>query len=288
MTDETSADTLSEGSAEKKPQRHRTTGFPVVPLPEAESILRDAGKYGFEHSLSAFARAMGHETTNSGAFRQRLSAFRDWKLVAGRGDLISFTDIGRTLAVPPSDEARRTSLRTAFMSFDLFARMYDALAKGETLDPEQLGAVAVHNYGVSPKSRSKFVESFGLSAEAAGLGETSDDGSLLLRGSDEDSGTDPEEDSDDVPDDNPIVGNAAPTETGTRAPSTPRSAVPVVVSQSWDLGDGVVHFEIRRSAPLSGPMFTAVGQVVEALEALAKTLDSRPDHEHGDGGRADP
>ena len=152
MTDETSAETPSGAPVEKQPRRRKSTGFPVVPLPEAESVLREAGKYGFEHSLSAFARAMGHETTNSGAFRQRLSAFRDWKLVAGRGDLISFTEVGRTLAVPPNDEARRTALRTAFMSCELFARMYDSLARGETLDPEQLGAIAVHTHGVSPKS----------------------------------------------------------------------------------------------------------------------------------------
>lgn len=287
MTDDTSADT-SDGPFEKKPRRQRSTGFPVVPLPEAASVLREAGKFGFEHSLSAFARAMGHETTNSGAFRQRLSAFRDWKLVAGRGDLISFTDVGRTLAVASSDDVRQTALRTAFMSFELFARIYDALAKGETLDADLLGETAVLNYGVSPKSRSKFVESFGLSVEAAGLGETTEGGSVLLFKPDRDADLDSTGNSGYDSWENPLVGNTARTETTRRSLSTPEIAVPIVVSQSWDLGDGVVHFEIRRRAPLSGPTFTAVGQVVEALDALAKTLDSRPDYEHEDGGRADP
>lgn len=285
MTDETSA-AASDEATEKKPRRRKSTGFPVVSLPEAESVLRDAGKYGFEHSLSAFARAMGHETTNSGAFRQRLSAFRDWKLVAGRGDLISFTDVGRTLAVPPSEEARQTALRTAFMSCDLFAQMYDALAKGQALDPEQLGATAVHNYGVSPASRSKFVESFGLSLEAAGLGETGEDGSVLLRAPDalsevvEDPPVDPNE--------VPIARTEDRAATSLRTPATTQSSAPIVVSQTWDLGDGLVHFEIRRRTTLSGTAFAAVGQAVEALEALAKSLEIRPDSAHEDGDRDDP
>ena len=48
-------------------RRKPTTGFPIVPLPEAAKIIREAGKYGFEHSVSAFARFMGHSSTNSGA-----------------------------------------------------------------------------------------------------------------------------------------------------------------------------------------------------------------------------
>ena len=40
--------------------RKRSRGFPVVPLSEAAQILKEAGKYGFEHSTASFAAHMGH------------------------------------------------------------------------------------------------------------------------------------------------------------------------------------------------------------------------------------
>ena len=89
----------SESTTTSPARRKRATGFPVVSLAEAAAILKEAGKYGFDHSTAAFASYMGHSTTNSGAFRQRLAAFRDWKLIAGRGDRLAMTDIARMIAL---------------------------------------------------------------------------------------------------------------------------------------------------------------------------------------------
>lgn len=94
----------------------------MVPLPEAAKILQEAGRYGFEHSVSAFARYMGHSTTNSGTFRQRLAAFRDWKLIAGRGDTVVFTDTAKIIAHPPDERAGVEALQTAYMNCACFPR----------------------------------------------------------------------------------------------------------------------------------------------------------------------
>ena len=71
--------------------------------------------------MSAFARYMGHSTTNSGTFRQRLAAFRDWKLIAGRGDTVVFTDAAKIIAHPPDERAGVEALQTAFMNCGVFS-----------------------------------------------------------------------------------------------------------------------------------------------------------------------
>jgi hypothetical protein len=86
-----------------------------VALPEAVSILRTAGKHGTEHAMSAFATYLGHSTHNSGSFKRRLAAFRDWKFIAGgTGDRVVFTDLGRRVAYPtdPVKESRISRRRS--------------------------------------------------------------------------------------------------------------------------------------------------------------------------------
>jgi hypothetical protein len=46
---------LDSRAASATGRRKPGTGFPVVSLAEASRILREAGKFGFEHSLAEFA-----------------------------------------------------------------------------------------------------------------------------------------------------------------------------------------------------------------------------------------
>src|SRR5438270_13202560 len=84
---------------QKQSTRARGVGFPVVPLLDAVKTLTEAGEYGAEHSRSAFATYLGHDTTNSGHFREKLAAFKDWKLITSAGDKIVFTQLGRDIAL---------------------------------------------------------------------------------------------------------------------------------------------------------------------------------------------
>lgn len=249
--------------ASSKTRRKPSTGFPVVSLPEAAKIVREAGRYGFEHSISAFARYMGHSTTNSGAFRQRLAAFRDWKLIAGRGDTIVFTDTAMTIAVPPDARAERNALQTAFMNCAVFASLYEAVTKGQPVQAQGLGAKAVHELKVSPTAVDRFTSSFIDSAVAAGLAE-SDNGQVVLL--DPGSLSEPQgEDRDEEP------------EGEEPRPETARSRVrlmqaPPVVHQEWTLPAGAVVFEVRLDRPLPAAAFAQVGAVVHEVEALADRL----------------
>ncbi|MGH8241686.1 MAG: hypothetical protein ACREXP_32340, partial [Steroidobacteraceae bacterium] len=151
---------LSDRGTGTKGRRKPSTGFPVVSLAEASKILKDASKYGFDHKVGEFASYMGHTSTNSGAFRQRLAAFRDWKLIAGRGDTVSMTQIGRVIALPPDAESELVALQEAFHNCVVFNKLYDESQKNTPLARQSLGRRAVHSFGVSPNSVHKFVESF--------------------------------------------------------------------------------------------------------------------------------
>lgn len=249
----------------KKPRRKRGTGFPVVSLSEAARILKEAGKYGFEHPTPAFASYMGHSTTNSGAFRQRLSAFRDWELITGRGDTLTMTEVARLIAIPTDAEAERRAMQEAFNNCDVFARLYEQSAKGQPLDPDRLGGRAVHELGVAPAKASKFTESFVESALAAELAELNDDGDVVLWGPENNAGVevaaaDTQEPPQTAPDPSPIPKRV------TEAPAAP------TIRQVWPIEGGEIVFELRSGHALPASAFAAIGEVVAKLEALAGSL----------------
>jgi hypothetical protein len=233
-----------------------------VPLPEAAEIIREAGKYGFEHSVSAFARYMGHSTTNSGAFRQRLAAFRDWKLIAGRGDTVVFTDAAKTIAVPPDRRAEREALQTAFMNCVVFAALYEGVAHGQAIEAQNLGAKAVHELGVAPNAIDRFTASFIESAVAAGLAEADNGEFVLLEAGSEAEPPEPDDD-----DDEPPVATFDANRARVRV-----AQAPPVVHQAWTLPGGTVVFEVRLDRPLPAGVFAQVGAVVEQIESLADRL----------------
>ena len=265
--------TADNGNA-KRPRRKRGTGFPVVPLSEAARILKEAGKYGFEHPAPAFASYMGHSTTNSGAFRQRLSAFRDWKLITGRGEMLTMTDVARMIATPTDASAERKAMQEAFSNCDVFARLYDQTAKGQPLNRDRLGGRAVHELGVTPANASKFVESFVESALAAELAELNDDGDVVLWSAENSAATEVEalEPQQPSPEVSPTRGHAAARVSG--APT---------IRQPWPIDGGEIVFELRSDRALPAAAFAAIGEIVAKLETLASSLRSEAHAESPEG-----
>lgn len=244
-----------------KARRKPSAGFPVVSLSEVSKVLKAAGKFGFDHSVDEFASYMGHTSTNSGAFRQRLAAFRDWKVIAGRGDSIAMTQIGRVIALPPDADAEQAALQEAFKNCVLFNKLYEESRKGTSLERQGLGNRAVHAFGVSPSSVNKFVESFVESAVVAGLAEETGDGEVVL--------------SDDVQDDvepTPVRSESMAPGSGSRVATTGRASGTPVVHQTWPIAGGTIVFEIRSERPLPATAYATVGEVVASLERLAGTL----------------
>ncbi len=254
----------SDSSPVKTPTpRKRSTGFPVVSLPDAAKVLREAGKYGFEHSISAFAQHMGHTTTNSGAFRQRLSAFRDWKLITGRGETIVFTDVAKTIALPTDAQAERDALQSAFMNCDVFAKLYEIVAKDQAIPATGLGNTAVHQLHISPSAVERFTASFVESAVTAGLAKAENGQVVLL---DPSSTT---EQFDEIGSGDVVSSGRQADAARGRVRST--QALPVV-HQEWTLPAGAVVFEVRLDQPLPADVFGLLGIVVQHAETLADRL----------------
>lgn len=251
----------AQDAARPAARRKPSTGFPVVSLAEASEILKTAGKYGFEHSVAAFAKHMGHSTTNSGAFRQRLAAFRDWKLIAGRGESVTMTDIARIIALPPDVDVERAALETAFKNCGVFLRLYEGSQKNVPLARPGLGNRAVHDFGVSPSSITKFIDSFVDSAVVAGLAAVMDDDQVTL--------LDPVHTDQHEHQAQPLV--ATPV-TGPSRVVGAGGAGPPLVHQSWPIDGGTIVFEIRSEKPLPASAYATVGEVVASLERLAGTL----------------
>jgi hypothetical protein len=245
--------------AGKSSFRQRGKGFPTVPLPDAVAILRDAGKYGTSHALSAFAGYMGHRTTNSGPFKQRLAAFRDWGLVTTEGQTVKMTSLGSQLALPSDPALEPANLLEAFRNCKEFQGVYDRTAKGVALDLESIGNTAVHELGVSAKTKKAFAESFAKSAAAVGLAERPSEDKIVLLGEPEDR-TRPEE-----------RGDAGDELGEARSPATPQ---PVVFRQPWSFPGGQVTLEVRLDRALPPASFGQLGAVAEAVEKFLESLNT--------------
>jgi hypothetical protein len=154
----------------QRPRRKRGAGFPVVDLGEAVSILRKAGKFGTEHAEEAFAGYMGHTTANSGSYKRRIAAMRDWGLVkAGTGDRVVFTDLGQRLAYPTDADKEKRDLIEAFQNCEIFMKVWDNSAKDVPIGLEALANLAVRQLGVAATSKQWFAASFAESACVAGF-----------------------------------------------------------------------------------------------------------------------
>lgn len=246
-------------------KKSRGTGFPVVSLPEAAKILAQAGKYGIQHAATAFAGYMGHKTTNSGAFRQRIAAMRDWKLITNSGDPIVMTEIGQAIALPIDSGAEAKALRQAFKNCELFMKVYEASAKGVPLDLESIGNNAVLNHGINAAAKQKFVSSLRDSAIHAGLAEVSEKGKITFLS-----------ESDSTPTDEPPPaqenGNEGPASGGfDEGRGVPR------VHQTWQITGGQIVLDVSTSEPLPAAIFSKVGEVVLQLEQLAEGLQASVD-----------
>lgn len=264
----------------KAPSRKRGTGFPVVPLSEAASILKDAGKYGFEHPTTSFAAHMGHKSITSGAFRQRLAAFRDWGLITGRGDMLTMTEVARKIAMPPDDDTEREALQQAFWNCDVFMGLHEGMAKGQPLDRDRVGSQAVHGFGVAPTRAQVFSRSFVDSAVAAQLARIDGQGNLVLLEAGDDAATEehgPE-------DEGPIIVDAeesGPTKTGRPAGRESSGTPPPTIRQSWPITGGEIILEVRSEEALPAAVFSEIGEVVTRLEALSASLSQFEDSDAG-------
>jgi hypothetical protein len=241
--------------------RRRGRGFPKVSLPDAIAIVTEAAKYGMSHQLSAFAGYMGHKTTNSGPFKQRLASLRDWNLITKDGDIIRLTELGRRLALPPDPNKTQSDLLSAFRNVQEFNEVYEGSAKGIPLDLDTLGNNAVHSLGVSVKSKEAFMESFARSAVAVGLARRPSDSQIILLADPTTGDGEPES----------TAADALPAHS-TMADRPDSTALVVVFRQAWPVEGGEVRVEVLLDHPLPASVFSSLGSLVSEAEKVVEHL----------------
>jgi hypothetical protein len=312
MTEITNATAEGRATPERNERipRKRGAGFPIVALPEAVAILRKAGRHGNEHSISAFATYLGHSTPNSGSFKRRLAAFRDWKFVLGMTrDRVVFTELGRRLAYPTDPAKERQDLQEAFQNATLFWIVYSDSAKGVGIS---LGTLANHGVqlGVAPVSKDQFAESLAQSAVEAGLAEMEGDKVVFLGGNDiavelRDSAQvtdqtvaahqfygggpvetvrmdaiDPEVVADAADSEAVISRRVAASVQGhgqrhIKPPQEPEERPAVLHQQTLDFKGGNLVFEIKSSRSLPASAFMQIGKVMAEIEKLQELLTDK-------------
>jgi hypothetical protein len=253
--------------------RRRSTGFPVVPLPQAADIVKKAGKYGKAHSRDAFAQYAGHSTPKSGPFRQKMAAFRDWNLVRADGELVELTDLGIRIAFPEDELSLAAALKEAFNSCELFTAIRDRSAKGTPLELEKIANNAVYQFNVAAASKTQFMKSFGESIVAAGLARRVDaasiellgDGDLLIEGT----GDPGENGSAKAASDAPASADS-PRAAGGGAPRSVSGNI--VLSQPWSVQGGSLLFQIELDRPLPGSAFSTLQTLYEEVQKLVDLL----------------
>jgi hypothetical protein len=255
----------------------RGTGFPTLSLPEAVEIIERAGTYGRQHSMNALASYAGHATANSGPFRRKLAALKDWGLIVKDGAGVAITPIGMEIAHPASAAGVLDRQIEAFQKCTIFWKLYQDAAKGTPLTSAMIANTAINNYGIGVQSKDKFVKSFIDSAVAVGLGEKLPSGDVQLadnrgvtRGLSTELDTRPLQDSTGM--NNKLLQTQAIDSVTSADVSAAVSGLLPVVQQEWANGGAMIRFEIRSKQPLPSAAFAGIGEAVTGIEALWDVL----------------
>src|SRR5262252_1063129 len=99
-----------------------------------------------------FAAYMGHQTTNSGAFRYKLAALRDYGLILrGNKERVILSELAERLVMAsPEPYMAKGLLFAAFEHCRVFERVYSDGAKNMPMDITRIRMNVVMRHGVAP------------------------------------------------------------------------------------------------------------------------------------------
>jgi hypothetical protein len=244
----------------------RGLSFPTMALPEVVKIIHKAGGHGADFGLAAFAQYCGHTTANSGPFRTKLAAIRDWSMVTTKTGRVYLTALGKDVGRSEKPLEDQALLRRAFESCKIFKEFYDDQAKSLPIKLDVLGRGAVFDLNIAARSQERFVASLVDSAVAAGLATTDTENGTVTFGPVLDIAEIAEEEE---------VTDQTPEPTGTKgsaAKPTIHSNAPVLLRQVWPTSSGEVVFAIHSNEPLPASAFELVAVVVSAASELAEAI----------------
>ncbi|MGW5267761.1 hypothetical protein ACWEQ4_03855 [Rhodococcus sp. NPDC003994] len=257
-------------------------GFPQLSLEAAVDAILAMGQHGADHTQDAAAAYMGHSTANSGAFRTKCAALRDFGLIVrGDKDRVILSDLAKQLVLESHDPLKeRPLLLQAFQSCRVFDQLYQDSAKNIPQDLQRFRTVVVMRHNVGTDQADKFVDCFVDSAGYAGLAKLEGNQVTLLP-PDTTFWEEERQEADKLLDKmKPAIQATIPTsEQALRGAAREEAAaalspaIAVAVRQAWPIDGGEIEFVIRTAKALPPDIYALMAdmaQIAAKMEALLK------------------
>ena len=140
---------------------------PYIDLVEAVQIIEACyDRAGDEIPFDLFSEVT-RNTASSSSFTRKMATCRNFGLITVSGNKINLTEVAERIFRPRDPNERQAALKDAFLSIDLFRRIYDKYL-GRILPQDEYLANTFSDY-VPPEEARKWVDRFVESANEAGL-----------------------------------------------------------------------------------------------------------------------
>ena len=150
-------------------RRERSTRYPGVPLAEAIKLGESIEELGVDGLSSAeIASALGYKNIKTNTFSARLSAARQFGLLALTGDGYGLTPLAREILHPVDPSEVLRLYRQALLKPPLYAELSERLAGKKVPEATILGNVLYHHHQIIASAKQAAAESFLESARFAG------------------------------------------------------------------------------------------------------------------------
>jgi hypothetical protein len=165
LVSEQGEQTVSPSDGKQK-REQSTIDFPYVSLDDAIVVAKAVHKLGGNQCrLESLAAELGHDTMNSGGFRQKLSAAHMFGFTSLSQGVVTLKADGAKILDPQQEKLSRVD---AFLKIPLYKQIYEDFKNG-TLPPPQGLETAMIKLGVSSKQAAKARQAFQKSAKEAGF-----------------------------------------------------------------------------------------------------------------------
>ena len=271
MTEAATAGSKSADAGTDPDRSPKGISFPTMALAKVVETIHKVGGNGADFAMTTFAQYCGHQTANSGPFRTKLAAFRDWSMVTTKDGRVLLTLLGKEVALSEDPMADERLLRRAFDSCTIFKGFYDDQVKDVPLKREVLGRGAVFSLKVAPRSQERFVTALVDSAVTAGLASTDAESGTVTFKAGVVGATLRQKAEEDAPEIGQVQTDTSRVTGSTQRPPT-TSTAPVLLRQVWPTATGEIVLAIHSRAPLPASAFDLVGKVVKAAAELAASI----------------
>lgn len=146
----------------------KSSRYPSIELDYAIKVVSEARKFGKEITESHIAGS-GKGSVKSGAFRRKKASLGYYGLIAGREGRLQITELAEKVVNPIDEEEKERSIKEAFLSPELFKKLYDSIEKNVSIKVDMLGNLLIRQYGIQPAARNEFLSTFINSGIYAGL-----------------------------------------------------------------------------------------------------------------------